>query len=425
MSITLERKMTLCQKFFAWVNIGIQVCFPLIGTFSMPRVFAEPAPAVVSADAEEHTLAEWTSRDGGWLSDRHRADSSDMARGVAAKQANQAITQWLSPYASVRAQLGMDRGFSLKRSQFDVLYPLQEQKDQLIFMQTSLHNNDEYLQTNVGLGVRYSSNNYLLGGNAFLDYDLSQSHARIGFGLEYWRDFLKFGFNSYLRMTGWKQSPDVVDYLARPANGWDIRAEGYFPDWPQLGGKLVYEQYYGNEVALFGKDDRQRNPYAVTIGTSYTPFPLLTLNAEQRQGKSGESEMRWGMELNYRFHEPWHQQIDPGQVTALRRIAGSRFDFVDRNNQIVLEYRKTHLLHLFTPSLLMGYGGEQKTFPISVNSKYALVRIDWYASALLAQGGKIIRESSDRFSIQLPPYRPQGDNTYSMSAVAVDTQGKR
>lgn len=233
-----------------------------------------------------------------------------------------------------------------------------------------------------------------LGGNAFLDYDLSQSHARIGFGLEYWRDFLKFGFNSYFRMSGWKQSPDIVDYQARPANGWDIRAEGYLPDWPQLGGKVVYEQYYGNEVALFGKDDRQRNPYAVTIGASYTPFPLFTLNAEQRQGKSGESEMRWGMELNYRLHEPWHQQVDPGQVTALRRIAGSRFDFVDRNNQIVLEYRKTQLLHLFTPSLLTGYGGEQKTFPISVNSKYALARIDWSASALLAQGGKLSQRAA-------------------------------
>lgn len=133
-------------------------------------------------------------------------------------------------------------------------------------------------------------------------------------------------------MSGWKQSPDVVDYQARPANGWDIRAEGYLPDWPQLGGKLVYEQYYGNAVALFGKDDRQCNPYAITVGTSYTPFPLLTLNAEQRQAKSGASEMQWGMELNYRLHEPWHQQIDPGQVTALRRLAGSRFDFVDRNN---------------------------------------------------------------------------------------------
>lgn len=109
----------------------------------MPQVFA--ASAVESADVEKHTLAEWASRAGGWL----------------------------SPYASIRAQVDMDRGFSLKRSQFDVLYPLQEQKDRLIFMQTSLNNNDEHLQMHVGLGVRYSSNNYLLGGNTFLDYDLS------------------------------------------------------------------------------------------------------------------------------------------------------------------------------------------------------------------------------------------------------------
>lgn len=423
MNMTPQRGTTFCQKLFVWINIGIQVCFPLLGTFSVSRVFAEPAPTVDAVGAEEQTLAEWASRAGGWLSDRHRADSSDMARGVAAERASQAITQWLSPYASVRAQFGIDREFSLKRSQFDVLYPLQEQKDRLIFMQASLHNNDDHPQTNLGFGVRYSSNDYLIGGNAFLDYDLSQSHARIGFGLEYWRDFLKFGFNSYLRMSGWKPSPDIVDYQARPAHGWDIRTEGYLPDWPQLGGKLVYEQYYGDEVALFGKDDRQRNPYALTIGSSYTPFPLLTLNAEQRQGKSGASETRWGMELNYRLNQPWHQQIDPGQVTALRRVAGSRFDFVDRNNQIVLEYRKSRLLHLFTPSLLMGYGGEQKAFPLSVNSKYALARIDWSASALLAQGGKIIKESHDRFSVQLPQYRPQGENTYSMSAVAVDTQG--
>ncbi|MFT8211948.1 MAG: inverse autotransporter beta domain-containing protein [Symbiopectobacterium sp.] len=382
-----------------------------------------PAPTVVSADAHEQTVAEWASRAGGWLNGRHRTDSADIARDIAAGRASEAITQWLSPHASVRAQLGVDRDFSLKRSQLDVLYPLQEHKDRLIFMQGSLHNNDDTPQANFGLGVRYGLNGHLWGGNTFLDYDLSHSHARIGFGLEYWRDFFKFGLNSYLRMSSWKTSPDVVDYQARPANGWDIRAEGYLPVWPQLGGKLVYEQYYGDEVALFGKDDRQRNPYAFTIGTSYTPFPLLTLNAEQRQGKSGENEMRWGLEFNYRWNEPWHQQVDPGQVAALRSVSGSRFDFVDRNNQIVLEYCKSHLLHLFTPSLLMGYGGEQKTLPISVNSKYALARIDWSAPALLAQGGDIIKESKDRFSIQLPHFRPHGENTYNMNAVAVDIQG--
>ena len=29
---------------------------------------------------------------------------------------------------------------------------------------------------------------------------------------------------------------------------------------PQLGASLMYEQYYGDEVGLFGKDKRQKDP---------------------------------------------------------------------------------------------------------------------------------------------------------------------
>jgi adhesin/invasin len=125
----------------------------------------------------------------------------------------------------------------------------------------------------------------MLGANTFLDYDLSRDHARLGFGGEYWRDFLKLGVNTYYRLTNWKDSPALEDYEERPANGWDVRAQYWLPTLPQLGGKLTYEQYYGNEVALFGRDNRQRNPHAITAGVNYTPVPLLTFTAEQRQGK--------------------------------------------------------------------------------------------------------------------------------------------
>ncbi|MFO6427880.1 inverse autotransporter beta domain-containing protein [Escherichia coli] len=72
-------------------------------------------------------------------------------------------------------------------------------------------------------------------------------------------------------MTG-GGSPTVTDYDERPADGWDIRAEGWLPAYPQLGGKLVYQQYYGNEVALFGESERQKNPHAITAGVTWTPF---------------------------------------------------------------------------------------------------------------------------------------------------------
>ncbi|MCV5348791.1 inverse autotransporter beta domain-containing protein, partial [Escherichia coli] len=104
--------------------------------------------------------------------------------------------------------------------------------------------------------------------------------------------------NAYIGLTGWRSAPELDnDYEARPANGWDLRAEGWLPAWPQLGGKLVYEQYYGDEVALFDKNDRQSNPHAITADLNYTPFPLLTLSAEQRQGKQGENDTRFAVDL--------------------------------------------------------------------------------------------------------------------------------
>lgn len=136
----------------------------------------------------------------------------------------------------------------------------------------------------------------------FLDHDLSRSHTRIGVGVEYWRDFMKLGGNSYLRISNWKNSPSLTDYDERPANGWDVRAQAWLPALPQIGGKLTYEQYYGNEVGLFGEENRQSNPHAITAGVSYTPVPLLTFNAEYRQGQSGKNDARVGMEIDYKLN---------------------------------------------------------------------------------------------------------------------------
>lgn len=95
-----------------------------------------------------------------------------------------------------------------------------------------------------------------------------------GGGAEVATDYLKFSANTYFGLTGWHQSRDFSSYDERPADGFDIRTEAYLPAYPQLGGKLMYEKYRGDEVALFGKDDRQKDPHAVTLGVNYTPVPF-------------------------------------------------------------------------------------------------------------------------------------------------------
>lgn len=113
---------------------------------------------------------------------------------------------------------------------------------------------------NIGLGVRYNFDEWLLGGNIFYDYDFTRGHRRLGLGGEAWTDYLKFSGNYYHPLSDWKDSEDFDFYEERPARGWDIRAEAWLPSYPQLGGKVVFEQYYGDEVALFGTDNLEKDP---------------------------------------------------------------------------------------------------------------------------------------------------------------------
>ena len=350
-----------------------------------------------------------------------------MARGWASSQASGAMTDWLSRFGTARITLGVDEDFSLKNSQFDFLHPRYETPDNLFFSQHTLHRTDERTQINNGLGWRHFTPTWMSGINFFFDHDLSRYHSRAGIGAEYWRDYLKLSSKGYLRLTNWRSAPELDnDYEARPANGWDVRAEGWLPAWPHLGGKLVYEQYYGDEVALFDKDDRQSNPHAITAGLNYTPFPLMTFSAEQRQGKQGENDTRFAVDFTWRPGSAMQKQLDPNEVAARRSLAGSRFDLVDRNNNIVLEYRKKELVRLTLTDPVTGKSGEVKSLVSSLQTKYALKGYNVEATALEAAGGKVVTTGKD-ILVTLPAYRftstPETDNTWPIEVTAEDVKG--
>ncbi|EFM1447389.1 inverse autotransporter adhesin-like protein YeeJ [Escherichia coli] len=381
-----------------------------------------------SSDNLEQQIASTSQQIGSLLSeDMNSEQAANMARGWASSQASGAMTDWLSRFGTARITLGVDEDFSLKNSQFDFLHPWYETPDNLFFSQHTLHRTDERTQINNGLGWRHFTPTWMSGINFFFDHDLSRYHSRAGIGAEYWRDYLKLSSNGYLRLTNWRSAPELDnDYEARPANGWDVRAEGWLPAWPHLGGKLVYEQYYGDEVALFDKDDRQSNPHAITAGLNYTPFPLMTFSAEQRQGKQGENDTRFAVDFTWQPGSAMQKQLDPNEVAARRSLAGSRYDLVDRNNNIVLEYRKKELVRLTLTDPVTGKSGEVKSLVSSLQTKYALKGYNVEATALEAAGGKVVTTGKD-ILVTLPPYRftstPETDNTWPIEVTAEDVKG--
>ncbi|MEG9877648.1 inverse autotransporter adhesin IatC [Escherichia coli] len=410
------------------VRQGDEIDVPLINSNSPEARNLKAMQMERDGKDPQMQVAEMAQQSGTLLArDMDSEQAASMARGWVASSASAQATDWLSRWGTARVSLGVDEDFSLKSSSFEFLHPWYETPDNLVFSQHTLHRTDNRTQTNHGIGWRYFTSSWMSGVNMFIDHDLTRYHTRTGMGVEYWRDYLKLSGNGYLRLSNWRSAPELDnDYEARPANGWDLRAEGWLPAWPQLGGKVVYEQYYSDEVALFGKDERQNDPHAITAGLSYTPVPLISFSAEQRQGKQGENDTRIGMELTLQPGHSLQKQLDPAEVAARRSLVGSRYDLVDRNNNIVLEYRKKELVRLTLTDPLKGKPGEVKSLVSSLQTKYALKGYDIEAASLQSAGGKVAVSGKD-IQVTIPPYRftamPETDNTYPIAVTAEDSKG--
>lgn len=377
----------------------------------------------ISTDGEE--LAQLVVNNASLLN--KDTDATQYAISQLTNKANAEIEQWLSQFGHAKVSLSTDKNFTLESSSADLLVPLYDQEKNLVFSQTSYHRKDSRSQFNQGIGYRYFADRFMLGVNAFYDYDLSRYHSRFGIGAEIWRDYFKLSANHYHRLSNWRTSDDVIDYNERPANGWDIRTEGYLPAYPQLGAKLIFEQYYGKEVSLFGKDNRLENPHAYTAGLTYTPVPLITFGAERRFGLNDNSDNKFDVNIQYRLGESLSSQLNPDNVRATRLMSGNRYDFVNRNNDIVLEYKKKTLVFLSITPTINGYAKEEQDLGVQVHSKYPVKQIEWSASRLIANGGKINHNNNLSYSIILPRHITGSSekNSYTISAVAIDEQGNR
>ncbi|MEW7313654.1 Ig-like domain-containing protein [Buttiauxella gaviniae] len=382
---------------------------------------AQPAPRAQAADPRDNQLASHLAIAAGLA----KADNSQAAKSLATGLATGAISgaagEWLSQFGTARVGLAVDQDMKLSGSSFDMLLPLYDNKQAMLFTQFGIRNKDERNTVNLGAGVRTFHTNWMFGGNVFLDNDLTGNNRRLGLGAEAWGDYLKLSGNYYLGLTDWHQSRDFADYDERPANGYDLRAEAYLPQYPQLGGKLMYEQYFGNEVALTGKNDRQKNPKALTTGLNYTPFPLLTVGAEHRMVSGGKSDSQVNMALTVRPSDSLAKHFDPDAVGLSRTLVGSRTDLVERNNHIVLDYRKQESLKLALPAQLSGPATSVLTVQASVQSRHGLQNIDWQAPQLVADGGTLKVTGADTLAITLPS--KAAALPYVLSGVARDSRG--
>ena len=241
----------------------------------------------------------------------------------------------------------------------DVLLPLYDGRYTTLFTQLGARSMDvnggeddgsQRWIGNFGLGQRWfplaedldNAGNLMLGYNVFFDNDFTRSHQRGGAGVEAQYDWFHVAANYYTPLSGWKASRDFDgDFVEeRPARGWDARLKAYLPFYRNVALTGAYAQWYGDHVAMYGSsDDLEKDPKVWSYGVEYTPVPLVSGFVKQRSTERGKTDTEFGLQFTYHFGMPWDEQVSHAKVAELRSVSGSRHEFVDRENRIILEYR--------------------------------------------------------------------------------------
>ncbi|WP_105290332.1 intimin-like inverse autotransporter SinH [Escherichia sp. MOD1-EC6842] len=379
-------------------------------------------------------------------------------QGQITSSAQSYIEGALSPYGKVRSNLSIGQDGSLDGSSIDYFVPLYDSQKSVYFSQLSAQRKEERTIGNIGFGVRHNLDKWLLGGNIFYDYDFTRGHRRLGLGTEAWTDYLKLSGNYYHPLSDWKDSKDFDFYLERPARGWDVRAEAWLPSYPQLGGKVVFEQYYSDEVALFGTDNLEKDPYAVTLGMNYQPVPLLTVGADYKAGTGDNSDLSVNATINYQFGVPLKDQLNSDNVKVAHSLVGSRHDFVERNNFIVLEYKEKDPLDVTlwlkadatnehpecvikdTPEEAVGLEKCKWTINALINHHYKIISASWQAKNNAARtlvmpvvkANTITEGNNNHWNLVLPAWQYSSDkaeqeklNTWRVRLALEDEKGNR
>lgn len=322
---------------------------------------------------------------------------------------------------------GFDDAFNIQRFSADVLTPLRDDYERMLFLQGGgrYDKSNERTIFNLGIGQRHFTEEVMFGYNSFWDYDVNRHHSRLGLGGEVWADFVKLSMNFYTPISDWKNSIDFNEYFERAARGFDFNAKYYLPKYPQVGFSAKIEQYFGDEVDLLGNKKIERNPYSGAFGVEWRPVPMFKFGMNHREAKGGQSDTQFDLGLEWVLGASLNEMLDPQKVTESRSLQGMRHDLVERNNNIVLQYKKNKRIVSIEHEPIRGLSGETvKLNPLVSISTGNVMSWRWAASDPLLQGA-LSNANVQSPSLTLPvlPADVMIDREFSLFLTIIDDLG--
>lgn len=214
--------------------------------------------------------------------------------------------------------------------------------DRAVFVEPRIRfANHEYL-LNLGGGYRQfvADRTWLLGGNMFYDRDTTNSHYRIGWGLEALSAYAELRANSYLGISQRRlvEERDGISIFEKALNGFDLEAGAPIPYYSRI--KMFGGFYWYNAYEQF------KNRYGWTLRTEYKPLPFLVVDG--LVSDDTKSNVDWGMTVAIKIPLGGNAvektrsplALDP-QMFPDRDVTDQLWNLVERHHEIVVERYNT------------------------------------------------------------------------------------
>ncbi|MFB2776777.1 inverse autotransporter beta domain-containing protein, partial [Shewanella xiamenensis] len=308
-------------------------------------------------------------------------------------QAENILNDQLKRFGSAEVEINLNEDLEVDDYGINFLAPLVDVDDKLLFSQIGVHHQkfNDHITVNMGIGQRHFFERWMFGYNAFWDVLLSNEkspgHQRLGVGVETWSDNIKLSANYYFPLTDWKDSLILNNYEERAAKGFDIQTAYYFKKYPQLGINAKYEQYFGDEVDLLNNGNRLHNPSAASFGVEWQPVPLLSLSVDHTWATSQQDNTLATLNFNWLIGASFAEMFEQENIAKTRNLQGMRYDSVERNNNIVLEYKEKPRIVSVKHEPIVGFSGQVITLNPTVSiSNGNIVKYHWISPDPLLNG---------------------------------------
>ena len=358
---------------------GSRLLVPAIAAQDKPNTPTTPGQTEQKVASTLSTLGESLSDSDIENRGQHISNQAiNQASGMATSAASQGVEDFLNKKGTAKAGISAriesgDVDYSL-----DYLHPLLESQSGTLFTQGGIRTSNDRTIGNLGVGYREAvTEGMVLGANMFVDQDFSRGHTRGSIGGEAWVEAARLSANVYTPLSGWKNSkddelnsdPEKFILQERPAKGWDVNLEGPVPGVPQLAMTAGYFQWKGDKVDVQGSgNDTEKDPNGYSVGVKWQPVPLVGFSAEHTKVSGSDSDLNIGMNLTWSFDRSMKEQLDSAKSFAVKPLAQARKELVQRNNEMVLEYREKNKVVPLAPlvfpvDVIQGQAGQKGQGP--------------------------------------------------------------